>query len=93
MSLEFADLLGPSGGSLALAWAAGAASGYVFACKMMKSRIDYLEEQIKLGDESCERRLKFMLERVNRELESLRKIIDDDQEQIKNLQSALIKGG
>lgn len=77
MSFEVADLLGPLGGTIALSWGAGAASGYIFATKIMKSRISYLEEQVKLSDKKCEARLSAMTTRFDSEIETIRMMTKD----------------
>lgn len=74
MSFEVADLLGPLGGTIALSWGAGAASGYIFATKIMRSRISYLEEQIKISDKKCESRLAAMTNRFESEIETVRQM-------------------
>lgn len=87
----FSQLAGPLGGTLALTWATGAASGYYFAMKSLKERITFLEKQLKMADQVCEARIKNLDERYSSEIDTLKEILEANKYQLSALQKAIIE--
>lgn len=91
MSLEISDLLGPLGGTIALAWAAGAASGFIFCQKIMKARIDFLQAQIEISDSKCDQRLRDMSKRYDAEIKRIDTLLGEYIEQANAINRQIIK--
>jgi len=91
MSFDFSLLTGALGGTIALSWGAGAASGYTFAYKIMKARIAYLQEQIKLSDEKCDARLDEMSRRFESEIQTIKEMSKEAINQAKEAQKLMLE--
>ena len=76
--VETLDMLGPLGGTIALSWAAGAASGYIFAVKLMSSKIKFLEEQIEISEKKCEARIRSTTEQLQRQIDFIKEILENE---------------
>ncbi len=90
-TVTFAQILGPLGGTIAASWAAGAASGYIFATKIMKNKISFLEEEIKLSDKRCDARIKATCDRYDSELETMKKLVHEYMRQTNDIQKKLLE--
>ncbi len=88
---DISKLLGPLGGTLALTWGAGAASGYYFAMKTLKEKIKFLQRQIELSDENCDHRIKALDERYEDEIRTLKSVMNNYKEQIDFIQKNLFE--
>jgi len=94
MSIEtvtISHILGPLGGTIALAWGAGAMSGYIFAMKSIKERITFLEQQLKMADQVCEARIKSLEERHEAEIETIKEMMQTYSYQVNSLQKNMMK--
>lgn len=56
--VTLSQLAGPLGGTIAISWAAGAASGYIFAMKTVKEKLVFMQAQLKISDQVCAFHLK-----------------------------------
>lgn len=88
--LTISQLAGPLGGTLALTWATGAVSGYYFAMKSLKERMNFLEKQLKMADQVCESRVKNLDERYSSEIETLKEIFEANKYQLSALQREML---
>ena len=70
------QLTGPIGGKIALAYIAGAISGWGFTNKIMKSRITFLQEEIKRVEERYRSQVKYLKERAEAMEQRIRMIED-----------------
>jgi len=91
MAFDFSLLTGALGGTLALCWGTGALSGYTFAYKIMKARIAYLEEQIKLSDQKCDHRMDEITRRFESEIKTIKEMSSQAIEQAKEAQALLLE--
>lgn len=91
-TITLSHILGPMGGTIALTWAAGAMSGYIFAMKSIKEKITFLEKQLKMADQVCEARVNSLEERHEAEIETLKELLQTYSYQVSSLQK-MIGGG
>jgi hypothetical protein len=91
--VTISHILGPLGGTIALSWAAGATSGYIFAVKLMTSKINFLEEQIALNDRRCDARLKANTELLQDQINLIKDILKSEIDERHNKEkiNALLK--
>lgn len=90
-TVTISQLAGPLGGTLALTWATGAASGYYFAMRTLKERMTFLEQRLKMADQVCETRVKNLDERYASEIETLKEILEANKYQLSALQKAMLE--
>lgn len=90
-TITMTQLLGPLGGTIALAWAAGAMSGYIFAMKTIKEKIIFLEKQLKMADQVCETRIKNLENRHDSEIETLKELMQTYSYQVTALQRSMTR--
>lgn len=82
------QITGPLGGTIALSWIAGAASGWGFTTKIMKSRIAFLEEQIRISDERCEARIESIEEKYSDQVDFLKKRVEQAEKRIMSIEDS-----
>lgn len=72
------------------AFAIGIFVGYKIVMFILKKQIESLEDKLKKSDEKCDKRIKDVDERSDREIETLKNIMIIQNNQIAELQKAIV---